>query len=145
MPPTNDFFQFLSASGEISNDTFDRFIELGPQLVQSLLGVQDALGLKTGALQKLPRDEHWGRSHAKILTSLTECVGINPVDFMSMPDLHGNRNLTRYLKVVMKLPTASSEKIESFTFKLDQYVRKFNNLARKLTVRQFALRDITRY
>lgn len=65
-------FQVLGASGELLNETFERFIELGPQLVHSLSGVQDALDMKTKTLQKLPNDEFWGLCHNNVLASLTE-------------------------------------------------------------------------
>lgn len=59
--------------------------------------------------------------------------------YIPSSDVCQHRNLMRYLKVVTKLTTARAEKLESFTRKLVQYVRKFNSIAKKLTVRRSAL------
>ena len=50
---------------------FERFIEMGPQLVNTLRWVQDALGLSTKTLQKLNYDESWDKTYNELLASLS--------------------------------------------------------------------------
>jgi hypothetical protein len=50
---------------------FERFIELGPKLINTLRCVQDALGLDTKTLHKLKYDESWDKNHNDLLASLS--------------------------------------------------------------------------
>jgi hypothetical protein len=67
-------FQSLDSFNDLSNEMFDRFIELGPQLVNTLRWVQDALNLDAKTLQKLNYDELWVMKQNELLASLSRWV-----------------------------------------------------------------------
>jgi len=112
---TDKILESLDAFDDLSNEMFERFIEMGPQLVNTLRWVQDALGLSTKTLQKLNYDESWDKTYNELLASLS-------------------RNLPKYQAIVEKLPRLRYDKLPEFLHKMEQYNLKFANLAKKITI-----------